>query len=102
MSDLKQNNQLSIELDEQIAEGIYSNLVVINHSDTEFVLDFVNVMPGLPKAKVKSRIILAPQHAQRLLISLTENLQKYQSTNGPISGGSTPVSINNLGSSGNA
>ena len=59
--------QINIELDEHIAEGIYSNLAIINHSNSEFVVDFVTLMPGVPKAKVKSRIILTPQHAKRFL-----------------------------------
>ena len=69
MSDNKtpKPNQINIELDENIAQGIYSNLAIINHSQSEFVLDFVSVMPGVPKSKVKSRIVLTPQHAKRLL-----------------------------------
>ncbi|UYW00535.1 DUF3467 domain-containing protein [Flavobacterium agricola] len=103
MSDVTQNNQISIELDEKTADGTYANLVVINHSNSEFVFDFVNIMPGAPKAKVKSRIILAPQHAQRLLTALTDNIQKYESINGPIKeGGVTNVSPYNLGPSGDA
>lgn len=103
MSDSTQNNQISIELDEKTADGTYSNLVVINHSNTEFVLDFVNIMPGVPKAKVKSRIILTPQHAQRLLNALADNIQRFESINGTIKdteqGIATPY---NLGPSGNA
>ena len=67
-----QQNQINIELDEKIAEGIYSNLAIINHSNTEFVVDFVSMMPGIPKAKVKSRIVLTPQHSKRLLSALKE------------------------------
>ena len=63
----QQQEQINIELDEKTAEGIYSNLAIINHSSSEFVLDFVSIMPGIPKAKVKSRIVLTPQHAKRLL-----------------------------------
>lgn len=77
-------NQLNIQLDENIANGSYSNLVIINHSSTEFVLDFVSVMPGVPKSKVKSRMILAPQHAKRLLKALSENIKRYESSHGPI------------------
>ena len=69
-------NQLNIQLDESIANGTYSNLVIINHSATEFVLDFVSVMPGVPKSKIKSRMILAPQHAKRLLKALSENIKR--------------------------
>ena len=61
------NNQLQIELKEDIAQGIYANLAVITHSSSEFIVDFVRVMPGMPKAGVKSRIVLAPEHAKRLL-----------------------------------
>lgn len=78
------NNQLNIELTEDIAEGIYSNLAIITHSNSEFILDFVKVLPGVPKAKVKSRIILTPQHAKRLLQALGENIGKYESIHGTI------------------
>lgn len=76
--------QLNIQLDEDMANGIYSNLVIINHSSTEFVIDFVSVMPGVPKSKIKSRMILAPVHAKRLLRALSENIKRYESANGPI------------------
>lgn len=78
------NNQLSIELSEDIADGIYSNLAIITHSNAEFVIDFVKIMPGVPKARVKSRIILTPQHAKRLLTALGENVAKYESVHGII------------------
>ncbi len=78
------NNQLSIELSEEIAEGIYSNLAIITHSNAEFVIDFVKIMPGVPKARVKSRVILTPQHAKRLLMALGENVSKYESVHGII------------------
>jgi hypothetical protein len=85
MSDPKKpQNKLNIELPEDVASGIYSNLAVINHSPTEFVLDFVSVMPGVPKAKVKSRIILTPQHAKRLIKALSENVRRYESNFGEI------------------
>lgn len=77
-------NQLNIEISEEVAEGQYANLAIITHSHAEFVLDFVNVMPGTPKSKVKSRIILTPQHAKRLMRALTENIQKFESVHGPI------------------
>jgi hypothetical protein len=76
--------QINIELDEQTADGIYSNLAIINHSNTEFVLDFVNIMPGVPKAKVKSRIILTPQHAKRLVKAIADNIHRFESVNGKI------------------
>jgi len=77
-------NQLNIELSEEIAEGVYSNLAIITHSNSEFVLDFIRVMPGVPKARVKSRIILTPEHAKRLLSALQDNIEKYESINGRI------------------
>ena len=84
MSDNKENKNINIQLDDSIAHGIYSNLVVVNHSPTEFVLDFINVMPGVPKAKVKSRIILTPQHAKRLMKALNENVTKFEVQHGQI------------------
>lgn len=84
MEDSKNNNQLQIELSEEIAQGIYSNLAVITHSSSEFVLDFIRVMPGIPKANVKSRIILTPEHAKRLLLALQDNIQKFEAVNGSI------------------
>jgi hypothetical protein len=77
-------NQLNIEISEEIAEGNYANLAIITHSHAEFVVDFVNVMPGTPKSKVKSRIILTPQHAKRLMKAMMENIGKYESINGQI------------------
>lgn len=76
--------QLNIELSEEVADGTYSNLAIINHSSAEFVIDFVRVMPGVPKAKVKSRILLTPQHSKRLLKALAENIKKFESQYGPI------------------
>ena len=70
-------NQINIELDEKTAEGIYSNLAVINHSSSEFVVDFITLMPGPPKAKVRSRIVLTPEHAKRFLKALGENIHKF-------------------------
>src|SRR5208282_1718143 len=78
------NNQIDIELKEDVAQGIYSNLAIITHSNSEFVIDFVKVMPGVPKAKVKSRIVLTPQHAKRLFQALGENIGKYESVHGII------------------
>jgi hypothetical protein len=82
--DINKQNQLNIELTEDIADGIYSNLAVITHSNAEFVIDFVRVLPGVPKAKVKSRIILTPQHAKRLAKALHENIRKFESMHGNI------------------
>jgi ribonuclease BN (tRNA processing enzyme) len=78
------NGQLNIEISEEVAEGQYANLVIITHSHAEFVLDFVNVMPGTPKSKVKSRIILTPQHAKRFMKALTENVIRFEAANGKI------------------
>lgn len=75
---------MNIELSEEVAEGTYSNLAIINHMASEFVIDFVRVMPGVPKAKVKSRIVLTPQHAKRLFRALGENIKRYESNHGPI------------------
>ncbi len=80
----KKQNQINIELKEDVAQGIYSNLAVITHSSSEFVLDFVRVMPGIPKAEVKSRVIITPEHAKRLLHALRENIDKFESIHGPI------------------
>lgn len=77
-------NQLNIEITEEVAEGEYANLAIITHSHAEFVIDFVNVMPGTPKSKVKSRIIFTPQHAKRFMKALTENIQRFEAANGSI------------------
>jgi hypothetical protein len=79
-----QPNQLNIEISEETAEGQYVNLAIITHSHAEFVIDFVNVMPGTPKSKVKSRIILTPQHAKRFMKALIENVSRFESLNGSI------------------
>lgn len=84
MEDQQNENQLNIELSEEVAEGIFSNLAIITHSSTEFIADFIRVMPGIPKAKVKSRIILTPEHAKRLLIALEDNIEKFEKVNGRI------------------
>jgi hypothetical protein len=80
----EQKNKLNIELSEEVAEGIYSNLAVITHSHAEFILDFLKMMPGVPKAKVKSRIIITPEHAKRLYKALHDNIRKFESIHGPI------------------
>jgi hypothetical protein len=84
------NNQLNIELSEEVAEGIYSNLAIITHSNSEFVVDFVRMMPGVPKAKVKSRIVLTPQHAKRLMKALKDNIAKFEQSNGAIKDSDLP------------
>lgn len=103
MSDNNQQpGQINIELDEKIAEGIYSNLAIINHSHSEFVLDFVTLMPGVPKAKVKSRIILTPQHAKRLLGAIAENIQRFEKAHGEIKESDQPQIPLNFGPTGQA
>jgi hypothetical protein len=77
-------HQLNIELSEEVAQGTYSNLAIITHSPSEFVVDFVRIMPGLPKALVKSRIILTPEHAKRLMMALQDNVLKYETLHGSI------------------
>ena len=84
MSEKRKKMGLNIELKEEIASGIYSNLAVINHSSSEFVVDFVQMMPGMNKAQVKSRIILTPQHAKRLIKAISDNVAKYESNHGQI------------------
>ncbi len=94
--------QINIELDEKIAEGIYSNLAIINHSVSEFVVDFVSIMPGTPKSKVKSRIILTPQHAKRLLKALGENVKRFEASHGEIKDYEQPPIPLNFGPTGQA
>lgn len=89
MNDLKNPKgqgqpSFNIELTEDVADGVYSNLVMISHSPEEFILDFIRVMPGVPKARVKSRIIVTPQHAKRLLRALSENIERYEAAHGEI------------------
>ena len=98
-NDENQNkNQLNINLSEEVAQGVYSNLAVINHSSSEFILDYVRVMPGVPKAEVKSRVILTPEHAKRFLKALQDNIERYEQIHGEIdtkkSGGSGSVPMN--------
>ncbi|MHA8051753.1 DUF3467 domain-containing protein [Aquirufa sp. ROCK-SH2] len=85
MSNNPEENQLNIELPEEMAEGAYVNLALIAHSPSEFVLDFIRILPGIPKAKVKSRVVMTPDHANRLLMALQENIAKYEEAFGPIS-----------------
>lgn len=84
MEHFNNDNQIQIELNEEVAQGTYSNLAVISHSISEFVVDFIRVVPGVQKAKVKSRIILTPEHAKRLLHALEDNIEKFEQQNGPI------------------
>ena len=90
MSDKPKQNKLNIEMPEELAEGAYANLAIISHSQTEFVLDFIRMMPNMPKAKVKSRVILAPIHAKRLLKALRDNVAKFEAQHGVIGEDNTP------------
>lgn len=92
----KKENQINIELSEELASGIYSNLSVITHSHSEFIVDFIQMMPGVPKAKVKSRIVLTPDNAKKLLQALADNVKKFESINGPIkvNGPQAPLPMN--------
>jgi len=104
MSDKKSNKegQINIELDDKTAEGTYANLAIINHSVSEFIVDFVSVMPGQPKAKVKSRIILTPQHAKRLVKALAENVKRFEENHGEIKDYEQPPIPMNFGPTGEA
>lgn len=103
MSDKNKNEgQIDIELDDKTAEGIYTNLAVINHSVSEFVVDFISVMPGQPKARVKSRIILTPQHAKRLVKALADNVQRFEESHGEIKDYDQPPIPMNFGPTGEA
>ena len=77
-------NQINIELSEDVAEGVYANLAMIAHSNSEFILDFIRLMPGIPKAKVKARVIVTPEHAVRFLEALKENIERYEDMHGRI------------------
>ena len=85
-----QENQINIELSEEIAEGVYANMALIAHSNSEFVVDFIRMMPGVPKAKVKSRIVLTPEHAKRLALALKDNLDKFEEKFGQIAASNEP------------
>ena len=104
MSDPKKQNeqQINIELDEATAQGEYSNLAIINHSPSEFVVDFVAIMPGTPKAKVKSRIILTPEHAKRFHSALADNIRRYEDSHGEIHSKDPPTIPLNFGPTGEA
>ena len=91
MADEKKNapkqkqNQINIDLPEDMADGVYANLAIISHTHSEFVLDFIRMLPNIPKAKVKSRVIVTPEHAKRFLKALADNIKKYEAQHGPIS-----------------
>jgi hypothetical protein len=77
-------SQLQIQMDEDIANGLYMNLALVNFTETEFTLDFIYVQPQLPRGRVRSRIITNPKHARRLLLALQDSLARYESLHGPI------------------
>lgn len=84
MNENDKKNQLQLELPQEVAQGEYANFAVITHSSSDFVIDFARVLPGVPKAQVKSRVLLAPEHAKRLLAALQENIMRYERTFGTI------------------
>ena len=84
MSEEKKDGQINVELSEEMAEGTYANLAIITHSSSEFVMDFIRMMPGVPKAKVKSRVVMTPEHAKRLMRALADNVSKYEANFGLI------------------
>jgi len=98
----KKQKQINIELDEKTAEGVYSNLAIINHSASEFVIDFISMMPGAPKAKVKSRIVLTPQHAKKFLKALNDNVSRFENAHGAIKDYDQPSIPMNFGPTGEA
>ena len=84
MTEHKHVQQLQIQLDDEMSQGVYANMAMVNHTETEFTLDFIYVQPHQPKAKVRSRIITNPKHMKRLLNAIQENVQKYEGRFGTI------------------
>ena len=84
MSEDNKQKGINIELSEEVAEGLYSNLAIITHSSSEFILDYIRIMPGVPKGNVKSRIVMTPEHAKKLFRALSDNLSKYEKSHGKI------------------
>ena len=81
---MNKDNQMQIEIKDDVADGVYANMAVIAHSTSEFVLDFIRLLPGIPKAQVKSRVIMTPEHAKRLMFALQDNVRKYEALFGEI------------------
>ena len=102
MNEVKKAAGIEIQRDEQIAQGNYCNLAIIAHSTSEFILDFATMLPGLPKARVKSRVVLTPEHAKRLLLSLQENITRYENNIGKINIPTKQPMLDPFGSKGNA
>lgn len=91
-----EKNQINLELKPEVAKGSYSNLAIISHSHSEFIIDFATVLPGLPKPDISNRIVMTPEHCKRLLNALAENISKYEAQFGPISLGEAPKGTFNL------
>ncbi len=91
MENNQDNGQLQLELNDEVAFGVYSNLAIITHSTSEFIVDFASVFPGVPKAKVRSRVILAPEHAKRLLHALADNVARFEQQHGTIDTGEQSI-----------
>ena len=102
MNEVKKPQGLEIQLDEQVAQGNYCNIALIAHSTSEFIIDFATMLPGLPKARVKSRVVLTPEHAKRLLLSLQENVSRYENSFGKINIPTKQPIIDPFGHKGNA
>ncbi|MBO7315213.1 MAG: DUF3467 domain-containing protein [Alistipes sp.] len=102
MNEVKKPQGLEIQLDEQVAQGNYCNIALIAHSTSEFIIDFATMLPGLPKARVKSRVVLTPEHAKRLLLSLQENVSRYENSFGKINIPNKQPVIEPFGHKGNA
>lgn len=90
------DKQIRIDLKPEVAKGTYSNLAIISHHSSEFIIDFATSLPGLPQPEVTNRIVMTPDHAKRLLAALMDNIRKYESTYGPISTGDEPKGTINL------
>jgi len=90
-------NKINIDLPEDVADGVYTNLALITHSTSEFVCDFVQIMPGMPKAKVRSRVIMTPENAKRLMNALQDNIRKYEENVGNINTGNSNLPPINFG-----
>lgn len=93
---------IELQLDEQVAQGNYCNLALIAHSPSEFILDFATMLPGIPKARVRSRVVMTPEHAKRLMLTLQENVTRYESMFGPINLRTKQPVVDPFGSKGNA
>ncbi len=98
---MENGKELKIEIKPEIAKGSYSNLAIITHSHSEFIIDFATMLPGLAKPEVGNRIIMTPEHAKRLYLALQDNVNKYESQHGPIKIGNEPKATFPMGGFGN-